>query len=146
MDTVTLNEECLADGLAFFIAPVSTTIPNGFSGGNLGIYGTSTSLFAVEYDIYANSEWDSSYLHVGININSKTSSSVTRFEGSLDKVVTARIEYVSNTKTITVTTNYASKTSTLSYVHDLKDTLPQQVRVGISAATGVLAANFDILA
>ncbi|XP_073126715.1 agglutinin-2-like [Henckelia pumila] len=137
-----------ADGLAFFIAPVSTIIPNGSNGANLGIYGssgTATSLFAVEFDIYVNGAWDPSYPHVGININSRTSSNVTRFEGALGQVVTARINYNSNTKTITTTTNYGSKTSTLSYVHDLKNTLTQQVRVGISASTGALVATFDVL-
>ncbi|XP_073126979.1 agglutinin-2-like [Henckelia pumila] len=137
-----------ADGLAFFIAPVNTTIPSGSTGGHLGIYDPSdrpTSLFAVEFDVYAN-QWDPSYNHVGININSRTSVNITRFEG-LGQVVTARINYNSNTKKITVATNYGSKTSTLSYVYDLKNALPQQVRVGISASTGLSAAyvaNFDV--
>ncbi|KZV27092.1 hypothetical protein F511_36998 [Dorcoceras hygrometricum] len=138
-----------ADGLAFFIAPVSTTILNGSSGANLGIFGssgTASSVFAVEYDIYVNGAWDPSYPHVGIDINSRTSLNVTRFDEPLREVVTARINYVSNTRTITVTTNYgSSKTSTLTYVRDLKTVLPQQVRVGISASTGAEVATFDVV-
>ncbi|KZV33631.1 hypothetical protein F511_12330 [Dorcoceras hygrometricum] len=138
-----------ADGLAFFIAPVSTTILNGSSGPNLGIFdssGTASSVFAVEYDIYVNGEWDPSYPHVGIDIDSRTSLNTTRFEERLGEVVTARINYDANTRTITVTTNYGlSKTSTLSYVRDLKNVLPQQVRVGISASTGAEVATFDVI-
>ncbi|KZV25427.1 hypothetical protein F511_19807 [Dorcoceras hygrometricum] len=138
-----------ADGLAFFIAPVSTTILNGSNGANLGIFGPSgnaSSVFAVEYDIYVNGAWDPSYPHVGIDINSRTSLNTTRFEEPHGEIVTARINYVSNTRTITVTTNYgSSKTSTLTYVRDLKTVLPQQVRVGISASTGAEVATFDVI-
>lgn len=137
-----------ADGLAFFIAPVNTTIPSGSNGANLGIFGSSgtgSSIFAVEFDIYVNGAWDPSYPHIGIDINSRNSRNVTSFENALSQVVTARINYVSNTRTITVVANYGSKTAELSYVFDLKSILPQLVRVGISASTGAEVATFDVL-
>ncbi|XP_073128569.1 agglutinin-2-like [Henckelia pumila] len=144
-----LPSKQVADGLAFFIAPVNTIIPVGAEPGNLGIYGTSgtvKSLFSVEYDVFVNF-WDPSYTHVGININSRNSSAVTKFdEGGLGQLVTANINYFPKTRKITVTTEYGSTNSTLSYVYHLKDILPQRVRVGVSATTGASSlANFDLV-
>lgn len=136
-----------ADGLTFFIAPVNTTIPSGSDGANLGIFGplgNGSSIFAVEFDVYVNGAWDPNYPHIGIDINSRDSRSVTRFEDALGQVVNARINYVSNTRTITVVTTYGSKTAELSYVFNLKTILPEQVQVGISASTGAEVANFEV--
>ncbi|KAL8499330.1 hypothetical protein ACS0TY_022350 [Phlomoides rotata] len=50
---ITPSRNGAADGLAFFIAPVGTTIPSGATGANLGIFGsigTSSRLFAIEFD------------------------------------------------------------------------------------------------
>ncbi|KAL8507998.1 hypothetical protein ACS0TY_018524 [Phlomoides rotata] len=72
-----------ADGLAFFIAPVNTTIPiDSTTGGNLGIFGpkgTTPNLFAVEFDTFIN-DWDPKDRHIGIDIGSRKSVSTESFE------------------------------------------------------------------
>ncbi|KAL8508334.1 hypothetical protein ACS0TY_018800 [Phlomoides rotata] len=135
---ITPSQNGAADGLAFFIAPVNTTIPSGATGANLGIFGssgTTSSLFAVEFDNYVNG-WDPSYRHIGIDIESRTSRNTTNFDSATGQLVNARINYNSNTKTITVVATSGSQTASLSYVFDLKTILPEQVQVGISSATG----------
>ncbi|KAL8506820.1 hypothetical protein ACS0TY_017638 [Phlomoides rotata] len=70
---ITPSKNGAADGLAFFIAPVNTTIPSGATGGNLGIFastGNTSSVFAVEFDNFIN-EWDPNYRHIGIDIESR---------------------------------------------------------------------------
>ncbi|KAL8522447.1 hypothetical protein ACS0TY_012559 [Phlomoides rotata] len=145
---ITPSEYAAADGLAFFIAPVNTTIPSGTTGvaGNLGIFGstgTTPNLFAVEFDTFSNA-WDPSYRHIGIDLESRNSTVHTRFDSATGQLVTARINYNSNTKTITVVATSGSQTASLSHVFDLKTILPEQVQVGISSATGAPVANIGV--
>lgn len=138
------------DGFTFFIIPVGAPIPNPSTGGSFGLFnlntGTAPSVFAVEFDIYyaGDNTWDPKYPHIGIDINSRVSRNVSRFEDSLGKEVTARINYEENTRRINVVANYGSKNATLSYTFDLKTILPKEVQVGISAATGGSFALHDL--
>ncbi|KAL8512537.1 hypothetical protein ACS0TY_018864 [Phlomoides rotata] len=136
-----------ADGLAFFIAPVNTTIPSGATGGNLGIFhsaGTTSSLFAVEFDTYVNEAWDPKDRHIGIDINSRKSVSTTSFDSGTGELVTAQIYYNSKTTTISVVATSGKQTASLSYVFDLKTILPQQVQVGISSAAGETGTGLGV--
>ncbi|VFR01356.1 unnamed protein product [Cuscuta campestris] len=139
----------VADGLAFFIAPVGSTIPSGSGGASLGIFGsdgTSPSLFAVEFDTYVNSEWDPNYRHVGIDIGSRASRNATEAgDAIVGRRVSARINYVGATKTITVRVSAGSEKFEVSYEYDLSGFLPKQVQVGLSAATGKYGATHDIV-
>ncbi|KAL1534759.1 non-specific serine/threonine protein kinase [Salvia divinorum] len=136
-----------ADGLVFFIAPVNST-PDA-SGGSFGVFdltGKKTSVFAVEFDIFSN-EWDPSFRHVGIDIQSQVSSNVTAVDDAiLGQEVTARIDYNAATNLIRVNGSVGAKAFEVSYVYDLSTILPQEVQVGISAATGGLAAVHDVVA
>jgi hypothetical protein len=74
------NNTNYADGLAFFLAPSGSTIPDGSEGGSMGLARLNHSLnttvnhfVAVEFDIYSNIEWDPPGVHVGIDINSMES-------------------------------------------------------------------------
>ncbi|KAL8507995.1 hypothetical protein ACS0TY_018521 [Phlomoides rotata] len=128
-----------ADGLAFFIAPVNTTIPiDSTTGGNLGIFGpkgTTPNLFAVEFDTFIN-DWDPKDRHIGIDIGSRKSVSTESFESGTGELVTAHINYNSKTSTISVGATSGQHKASLSCVNDLKNLLPQQVQVGISSAGG----------
>ncbi|KAL8479834.1 hypothetical protein ACS0TY_026690 [Phlomoides rotata] len=128
-----------ADGLAFFIAPVNTTIPiDSTTGGNLGIFGpegTTPNLFAVEFDTFIN-DWDPEDRHIGIDIGSRKSVRTKSFDSGTGEFVTARINYHAKTSTISVVATSGQRTAPLSYVFDLKTLLPQQVQVGISSAGG----------
>ncbi|KAL0431410.1 UNVERIFIED_CONTAM: L-type lectin-domain containing receptor kinase IX.1 [Sesamum radiatum] len=63
------------NGLAFFLAPIDFQIPPNSAGGFLGLFNpstrdqTQTQIVSVEFDLYANPEWDLPYEHVGINKN-----------------------------------------------------------------------------
>ncbi|KAL8530779.1 hypothetical protein ACS0TY_007717 [Phlomoides rotata] len=139
------------DGFTFFIIPVGSPIPDpGVGGRSFGLFnfetGLAPSVFAVEFDIYYGSDntWDPRYPHIGIDINSRDSVNVSRYEDSLGEVVTARINYEESTRTVRVSATYGSKNVSLSYVYDLKKILPKQVQVGISAATGGSSAFHDL--
>ncbi|KAL8482900.1 hypothetical protein ACS0TY_025804 [Phlomoides rotata] len=137
-----------ADGMTFFIVPVNSTKPTGGQGGGLGIYSAVTNgspIVAIEIVAYANSYIDPNIRHIGININSKVSQNATSFESAMGQIVSARISYAALTRRITVVATYGFMTSTVEYVHDLKDLLPQQVQVGLSASTGPNhACNFNV--
>ncbi|KAL8536795.1 hypothetical protein ACS0TY_012100 [Phlomoides rotata] len=137
------------DGFTFFIIPVDSPIPNPSTGGSFGLFdlktGLAPSVFAVEFDIYFTGNiWDPRYPHIGIDINSRDSVNVSRYEDSLGEMVTARINYEENTRNISVHAEYGSKTANVSYVYDLKKILPKQVQVGISASTGGSVALHDL--
>lgn len=137
-----------ADGICFFIAPEGSTIPSGAAGSSLGVYttsGTAPNIFAVEFDIYVNSAWDPSFRHIGINLGSRISSNVTRFEGVLGQQVTARINYEAATKIITVYATAVGGSFELSYPYDLTDLLNDKVQVGLASSTGEHVAIHDVV-
>ncbi|XP_047969923.1 mannose/glucose-specific lectin Cramoll-like [Salvia hispanica] len=134
-----------ADGFAFFIAPVGS--PVGSTGGNFGVFGSGQPpAFAVEFDIFSNPGNDPSYRHVGIDIGSTASKNTTDVGNAiLGQEVTARINYGQASKVISVGVAAGSENFEVSYVYDLSNLLPQEVEVGISAATGGQIAVHDLV-
>ncbi|PPD95214.1 hypothetical protein GOBAR_DD07753 [Gossypium barbadense] len=137
-----------AAGLAFFLAPAGFDIPPNSAGGFLGLFNTTTSdssrnqIVLVEFDTYSNSEWDPPVQHIGINTNSIASAKYTPWNFSLydGKTADAWISYNATAQILSVTLNYkntsiSKNNFTLSHHVDLKEILPEWVKVGISAAT-----------
>ncbi|MBA0715928.1 hypothetical protein Golax_014802 [Gossypium laxum] len=137
-----------AAGLAFFLAPAGFEIPPNSAGGFLGLFNTTTSdssrnqIVLVEFDTYSNSEWDPPVQHIGINTNSIASAKYTPWNFSLydGKTADAWISYNATAQILSVTLNYkntsiSKNNFTLSHHVDLKEILPEWVKVGISAAT-----------
>jgi hypothetical protein len=95
----TLGNPVYGHGLAFFLAPVGFEIPPNSAGGFLGLFNTTTSdspgnqIVLVEFDSYVNPEWDPSFQHVGININSAV---YTQWNASLHSGDTADVWIVIN--------------------------------------------------
>ncbi|KAH6806741.1 hypothetical protein C2S51_031572 [Perilla frutescens var. frutescens] len=142
------DENPPADGLLFFIAPVNSAV--AAAGGNFGVFdesGRNPSVFAVEFDTFVNDNFDPSYRHVGIDIQSRVSSNVTEVGGDamIGQDVTAVVGYDAATKLISVHGSAGGKSFEVSYVYDLSAILPQLVEVGISAATGGCVAIHDVI-
>uniref|UniRef100_A0A2N9ES55 non-specific serine/threonine protein kinase n=1 Tax=Fagus sylvatica TaxID=28930 RepID=A0A2N9ES55_FAGSY len=144
-----VNMSLYGDGLSFFIAPFGSDIPNNSSGGYLGLFSPESAfntsqnqIVAVEFDSFRNS-WDPSDDHVGINVNSIVSATNITWQSSIKNGSTANawVSYNSTTKNLSVFLTYADNpvfggNSSLSYIVDLRNVLPEWVRVGFSAATG----------
>ncbi|CAK9136951.1 unnamed protein product [Ilex paraguariensis] len=137
-----------ADGLAFFLAPVGSSIPANAAGSGLGLVGGNTisnfpenQFFAVEFDTYSNG-WDPNFTHVGININSMKSVSTAIWLNNITQGQEndAWISYNSSSKTLEIFfTGFSiigSQKDRLYYVLNLMDYLPEWVTFGFSAATG----------
>ena len=143
------NNSLYGDGLAFFLAPYPSVLPDGSSGGNLGLFSqesahnaSSNSLVAIEFDTFQN-VWDPSPDHVGININSIESVATRMWKTSIKdgKIANVWVSYKASTKNLSVFLTYKEKpifngNSSLSYVVDLKEILPEKVAIGFSASTG----------
>ncbi|KAL1819045.1 hypothetical protein ACET3Z_013914 [Daucus carota] len=150
--TFTIDTQSLPSyghGLAFFLAPVGFQIPPNSAGGFLGLFNTSNSdspanqIVAVEFDSFPNPEWDPSYEHVGININSVSSSVNTSWNASLHSGDTADVWIVYDASVTTLSVFWAyqedprfQKNSSLSYKVDLGQVLPEMISIGFSSATG----------
>ncbi|XP_062177349.1 L-type lectin-domain containing receptor kinase IX.1-like [Alnus glutinosa] len=147
------------DGLAFFLAPNGSTIPNVTQGGAMGLTNdneplnsTDNPFVAVEFDIYSNT-WDPPGVHVGIDINSMLSvANVSWLGGNISimggRINEARINYNSSSHNLSVLftglINNATVWRYLSYNIDLRDPLPEWVTFGFSAATGSSTAMHTI--
>ncbi|KAH6789865.1 hypothetical protein C2S51_004871 [Perilla frutescens var. frutescens] len=140
---------CAADGLAFFLAPLNSTIPYNSSGAGLGLINRNATanvsgdpFLAVEFDTFPNRLWDPLYPHVGIDINSLVSAKTGPWRSNLTRgrITDAWISYKSNSKMLlvnfTASVNDTIQVSSLEYSVDLRDYLPEWVSVGFSAATG----------
>lgn len=144
-----INQSKHGDGLSFFISPFQSDIPKDSSGGFLGLFSPETALnnslnqiVAVEFDTLKN-DWDPSDDHVGINVNTIVSAVNVTWKTSMrnGSKGNAWVSYNSTTKNLSVFLTYTdnpafSGNSSLSYVVDLRNVLPEWVRVGFSAATG----------
>jgi hypothetical protein len=145
-----VNETAYGDGMAFFIAPMGTKTPANSFGGALGLldgnfkFNSSDSgpFVAVEFDSFGN-PWDPDGNHVGINVNSIKSVANVTWNSSIrdGSPANAWVSYNSSTKNLSVFLTYATNpvfggNSSLSYIIDLKEKLPESVMVGFSAATG----------
>lgn len=147
------------DGLAFFLAPFNATTPNNSAGGSLGLFSSGqtsvgiseNSIVGVEFDSFKNS-FDPSDNHVGIDVNSIVSVTNVSWPSSIKDGSTANawITYNATTHNLSVFLTYADNptfdgNSSLWYIIDLRTVLPDQVRVGFSAATGAWVEIHNIL-
>ncbi|EXC36488.1 L-type lectin-domain containing receptor kinase IX.1 [Morus notabilis] len=138
------------DGISFFLAPFNSDVPNNSSGGFLALFSPETAfnasenqIVAVEFDSFAD-PWDPKADHVGINVNSIVSvKNVTWPQSSMKNgsIANAWVSYNSSTKNLSVFLTYAHDPIfqgqyNLSHIVDLREILPQEVRIGFSAATG----------
>lgn len=143
-----LDAHVYGHGLCFFLAPFDSEIPPNSTDGFLGLFShtstpTPTGLVAVEFDTFKD-PWDPSSDHVGININSIVSVTNVTWKSSMKNGSRANawVTYNSSTKNLSVFLTYTNNptfngnSSSLSYIVDLRDVLPEWVRVGFSAATG----------
>nr|P56625.1 RecName: Full=Lectin B4; AltName: Full=VVLB4 [Vicia villosa] len=111
------NSLDVADGLAFFLAPPDTQPQK--RGGFLGLFkdrkhDISYQSVAVEFDTYSN-VWDPNTTHIGIDTNTIESKKITPF----DMVYGEKILFASLVFPVS------------------QDILPEYVRVGFSATTGL---------
>ncbi|KAK4261417.1 hypothetical protein QN277_004418 [Acacia crassicarpa] len=139
------------DGISIFLSPFQSEIPNNSTGGFLGLFSaesafnnssTNNSIVAVEFDSFANT-WDPTSDHVGINVNSIVSVANVSWNSSMKdgKIGNVWIEYSSTTKNLSVFLTYAENpifmgNSSVWHIIDLREVLPEWVRVGFSASTG----------
>ncbi|KAB8518536.1 hypothetical protein FH972_025419 [Carpinus fangiana] len=155
------NNKNYADGLAFFLAPKGSRIPDNSSGGAMGLArgdqrenSTDNPFVAVEFDIYTNKQFDPPGVHLGIDINSLKSSANVSWEWANTSITQgltneARISYNSTSHNLSVLlTGWRNNTTTaeqsLSYIVDLRHYLPEWVTFGFSAATGSSPAMHNI--
>ncbi|MCD7457463.1 hypothetical protein HAX54_035111 [Datura stramonium] len=143
------GNDSFADGLAFFLAPVGSSIPVGSSGSGLGLVDAETEnksshepFVAIEFDTFLN-DWDPLTIHVGININSMESVATKSWSNdiTLGKKNDAWISYNASSKALEVVfTGFDKKyyRDKFSYAVDLRDYLPENVSFGFSASTGQL--------
>ncbi|XP_007042796.2 PREDICTED: L-type lectin-domain containing receptor kinase IX.1 [Theobroma cacao] len=143
------NRSAYGDGIAFFLAPAGSKIPDNVTkGGTLGLasdgmeLNTTVNRFvAVEFDIYKN-PWDPEHEHVGININSMKSMTNITWWGDImaGKTNEAWISYDSSTQNLSVAfTGSRNNTKVMQHLNsiiDLRLYLPERVTFGFSAATG----------
>ena len=87
------NKTVYGDGLAFFLAPNGSTMPDNIKqGGGMGLTEDDQQLnsnnnhfVAVEFDVFSDhssSTWDPPGEHVGIDINSMKSAANVSWQGS----------------------------------------------------------------
>ncbi|KAM3288067.1 L-type lectin-domain containing receptor kinase S.4 [Capsicum chacoense] len=154
-------------GLAFTISPskdFSTALPSQYLGllnaSDIGNY--SNHIFAVEFDTVRDFEFgDINDNHVGVNINSlesNKSAAAAYFNDDQSvkqdlnlksgKVILAWVEYDSVTRLVNVTlspTSSKPKVPLLSYHLDLSLIFKENMYVGFSASTGLLASSHYVL-
>ncbi|KAH0720865.1 hypothetical protein KY290_005883 [Solanum tuberosum] len=154
-------------GLAFTISPskdFSTALPSQYLGllnaSNIGNF--SNHIFAVEFDTVRDFEFgDIDDNHVGVNINSlesNKSAAAGYFTNDQNvkqdlnlksgKVILVWVEYDSVTKLVNVTLSPNSlkpKIPLLSYNFDVSPIFKENMYVGFSASTGLLASSHYIL-
>ncbi|KAL3730036.1 hypothetical protein ACJRO7_027096 [Eucalyptus globulus] len=144
-----------ADGLAFFLAPNGSQIPEYSKGGHLGLTGpspnstnSSTAFVAVEFDTFydhSSNTWDPLCNHVGIDVNSLASVSNTCVSWMDDKILhgqhlLARVTYNSTAMNLSVVFRDDDDNYTSLYYQpvNLTEYLPEWVVFGFSATTGQL--------
>ncbi|MED6221293.1 hypothetical protein PIB30_053012 [Stylosanthes scabra] len=148
------NQTNYGDGLAFFLAPNGSTLPNATQGRSLGLTvdnlnqtlnSTQNPFVAVEFDIFSNRGWDPPKEHVGIDINSMRSAYNVTWLTAADikegKLNEAWITYNATSLNLSVTVTASNNGTTLLQQHlfaivDLRTYLPEWVTFGFSAATG----------
>ncbi|KAJ0096558.1 hypothetical protein Patl1_28374 [Pistacia atlantica] len=153
-----LNTSNNGDGIAFFFAPFDSTIPDNSTGGYLALFSpdtaktnTSKQIVAVEFDSFQN-EWDPSSDHEGVNVNSIISVATVDWKSSIKNgsMANAWVSYNSGTQNLSVFLTYADKpvfsgNSSLWYIVDLREVLPERVKVGFSASTSEVVEIHNII-
>ncbi|XP_057873809.1 L-type lectin-domain containing receptor kinase IX.1-like [Cryptomeria japonica] len=156
-----INQNNYGDGLTFFLAPFELEPPVAAYGGGFGLFNSTTyngsfyQMVAVEFDTFRN-EWDPDDNHVGIDVNS-TFSKATASMGNVtanyslcdknlknNKQWHTWVDYDGGARRLQVflfcnsTGTSVSKPPTpiLFYDIDLRDFLPENIKVGLSASTG----------
>ncbi|KAE8008182.1 hypothetical protein FH972_004719 [Carpinus fangiana] len=142
-------------GLAFFLAPNGSTMPDDITqgGDDQKLNSTNNHFVVVEFDIFSDhssNTWDPPGEHVGIDINSMLSVANVSWQGSKvsiieGKINEARISYNSTSHNLSVLftglINNATEWQSLYYIVDLRDHLPEWVTFGFSAATATATAT-----
>ncbi|KAF0914160.1 hypothetical protein E2562_027580 [Oryza meyeriana var. granulata] len=141
-----VNLDFSADGMAFFLSHYSSGIPHHSSGENLGLFNGSSNknatgtgrIVAVEFDTYRNKEWEKDGNHVGIDVNSIVSVVSTSPDKNLTSgtTMTAEISYDNRTEMLAVTLWINGTLYHVNASVDMRRSLPEEVAVGFSAATG----------
>ncbi|THU68355.1 hypothetical protein C4D60_Mb08t03040 [Musa balbisiana] len=145
------------DGLAFFLTAYPSTLPAYSRGAFLGLFSNSSvdsssvSTVAVEFDTFPNA-WDPLADHVGIDIDSITSSATVQWNSSLKdgRRASAWASYDAATHNFSVFLSYErnpafSGNSSLHFIVDLRDVLTEMVAIGFSASTGNLTETHSLL-
>ncbi|GLT44197.1 hypothetical protein SLA2020_181080 [Shorea laevis] len=133
------------DGIVF----VGFQIPLNSCGGYLGLFNTTTKyssssmIISMEFDTLKN-DWDPKNVgaHVGININSVSSTVYTPWNASsyIDDTADVLITYNSTTKNLSVSWRYQitqnpQERSIFSHTIDLREILSNWVTIGFLACT-----------
>ncbi|KAK3422535.1 hypothetical protein EUGRSUZ_G02985 [Eucalyptus grandis] len=155
----TYNSTEYSDGIAFFLAPVGFPVPPNSAGGFLGLFNWSTydeprnQIVMVEFDTYANQEYDRQTQHIGINNNSLRSLKYTPWNAGSHsgKAADVIVTYNSTSKDLNVSWSFDdkpisldNKTSSLSCQIDLAKVLPEAVAIGFSASYGPIGVRHNI--
>ncbi|XP_038989129.1 L-type lectin-domain containing receptor kinase IX.1-like [Phoenix dactylifera] len=145
-----------ADGLAFFLSPFPFVTPANSSGGGLGLFinpGNNVAendVVAIEFDSFRNHLFnDTSANHVGIDIWSIVSKKQVDLNASIRENVKfiASVSYDAVTQNLSVFLSNASdpqRNWSLFYVVDLREYLPENVAIGLSASTGTRYESHSI--
>ncbi|KAM0842198.1 hypothetical protein ACQ4PT_058508 [Festuca glaucescens] len=146
------------DGMAFFLGHFPSEIPPNSNGGSLGLLpaftnGTGDSrIVAVEFDTFLNPQnADINGNHVGIDVNSVNSTAstdTTTWPGknlTSSAVMTATVKYDNVSKLLAVDLLIDDALYQVNATVDLSRHLPEEVAVGFSAATGLVAELHQIL-
>ncbi|KAL3741664.1 hypothetical protein ACJRO7_017173 [Eucalyptus globulus] len=143
-----------AEGLTFFLVPEGSRIPAKSEGALLGLEGLQRGppssyvpYVAIEFDTKYNGGIGLNCSHIGIDLNDITSKTSTCVDWFNDKImnggqINATIAYNSSTRNLTVlvidadasSTNRNS--STIYYIVNMTEYLPEWVNFGFSASTG----------
>ncbi|MQL94896.1 hypothetical protein Taro_027558 [Colocasia esculenta] len=154
-----LNMSRYGDGLAFFLSPYPSVLPDNSTGAWLGLFApdkafnvSANSIVAVEFDSFNNVDWDPGSDHIGIDINSIVSKATLVWRNGIKRgdVANAWVAYNATTHNLSVFLTYDKNPAfrgryNLSFQVDLREVLPEQVAVGFSASTGQSVEKHTLL-
>ncbi|XP_057843260.2 L-type lectin-domain containing receptor kinase V.9-like [Cryptomeria japonica] len=151
------DERASGDGLTFFLAPTGLNIANSSPREYLGLFknttdgNSSNQIVAVEFDTFKNNDFDPSDNHVGIDVNSIKSKKTISLDGLFGNGTLSNglkwdawVDYDGTVNRLQVfllfnpNSTAASKPGKpiLWYDIDLRQYLPQNVKVGFTASIG----------
>jgi serine/threonine protein kinase len=153
--------ERYSDGLMFFLASPDFPPPTPTDGSGLGLVSrdqmrdstflAANKFVAVEFDTFWNEGWDPPDVvgeHVGININSMTSRNSTTWYSIIkeNRTYSSSISYDPTTQNLSVSFTGFNSTNDnvpikqhLSSIVDLREHLPERVKFGFTAGTGLIS-------